>query len=163
MFLKVEGVDGDSMDGQHRNWSNVRGYLPAQRWNSGGTSNDAIGYGQGDGKTFLVTRDIKGEASFGTLQEPIGLLAFTRSLSGTETTKGTDIATLALLAALHQGWPQRQVTIHFGCGSSPNGPVCSQSIQLPVDPFVTELVYGASQVERVTWLEPTAGGPVKTP
>jgi hypothetical protein len=82
----------------------------------------------------------------------IGLSGFTRSLSGTETVKGTDLATLGLIEAVHRGTVQ-SATIHFGCQSGPRpGPACPSTIG-PTDVAASELSYGASQVERVRWLE----------
>ncbi len=111
------------------------------------------GTAAGDGASFLVVQGLPGEADFRPLPGAIGLSGFTRSLSGTETVKGTDVATLGLIGAVHQGTVQ-QATIHFGCQGPGPGTACSGTIGLP-DVVASELSYGASQVERVRWLGPT--------
>jgi type VI protein secretion system component Hcp len=121
-------------------------------WSASETGSGAVGYGGGDGASFLVVQGLPGEADFRPLPGAIGLTGFTRALSGTQTVKGTDAATLDLIGSLHQGDVQ-QATIHFGCQSAA-GPGCSGTIGLP-DVVVSELSYGASQVERVRWLGPT--------
>jgi type VI secretion system Hcp family effector len=126
--------------------------LVTQVWSASGTVSGAVGYGGGNGESFLVVQGLPGEAGFRPLPGAIGLSGFTRSLSGTETVKGTDVATLALIGAVHQGTVQ-QATIHFGCRSGP-GTACPGTIGLP-DVVASELSYGASQVERVRWLGPT--------
>lgn len=126
--------------------------LVTQVWSSSGMGSGAVGYGSGDGASFLVVQGLPGEADFRPLPGAIGLSGFTRSLSGTQTVKGTDLATLALIGAVHQGTVQ-QATIHFGCQSGP-GTACAGTIGLP-DVVASELSYGASQVERVRWLGPT--------
>jgi type VI secretion system Hcp family effector len=126
--------------------------LARQVWSAGEGGSGAVGYGGGDGASYLVVRDLPGEAEVRFLPDAIGLSGFTRTLSGTETVKGTDVATLGLIGALHQRAAQR-ATIHFGCLSG-TSPGCSGTIGLP-DAVVSELSYGASQVERVQWLEPT--------
>jgi type VI secretion system Hcp family effector len=153
--------------------------LAKSKWSSGGGSmggNEAIGYGQGDGASFLEIRsqDIHGEATFKGMDHPIGLSAFARTLSvtgmsgsgqpgrtewGTETTKGTDIATLQLIESLHIGEPH-DVTLRFGCIDTGAGAgTCPHSIEIK-HALVEEISYGASQVERVTWVEPDAGGKI---
>jgi hypothetical protein len=119
-------------------------------WSAGGSGSGAVGYGEGDGASYLVVQGLPGEAEVRFLPDAIGLSGFTRTLSGTETVKGTDVATLGLIGALHQRAAQR-ATIHFGCLSG-TSPGCSGTIGLP-DAVVSELSYGASQIERVQWLE----------
>jgi type VI protein secretion system component Hcp len=126
--------------------------LVTQLWSASESGLGAVGFGGGDGASFLVVQGLLGEADFRSLPKSIGLSGFTRALSGTETVKGTDVATLGLIGALHQGAVQ-QATIHFGCQSGA-GTACSSTIGLP-DVVVSELSYGASQVERVRWLGAT--------
>jgi type VI secretion system Hcp family effector len=126
--------------------------LEAQVWTTSASGSGAVGYGAGDGASFLVVLGLPGEADFRPLPGAIGLSGFTRALSGTETVKGTDVATLGLIGAVHQGTVQ-QATIHFGCQPGP-GPACPGTIGLS-DVVASELSYGASQVERVRWLGPT--------
>ena len=128
--------------------------IVTQVWSASGTGSGAVGYGGGDGASFLVVQGLPGEADFRPLPGAIGLSGFTRSLSGTETVKGTDVATLGLIEAVHRGTVQ-SATIHFGCQSGPRpGPACPSTIGLS-DVAASELSYGASQVERVRWLGPT--------
>ena len=128
--------------------------LVTQLWSASGSGTGAVGYGSGDGASFLVVQGLPGEADFRPLPGAIGLSGFTRALSGTETVKGTDVATLGLIGAVHRGTVQ-QATIHFGCQSGPGpGPACPSTIGLS-DVVASELSYGASQVERVRWLGPT--------
>lgn len=126
--------------------------LATRLWLASGSGSGAVGYGSGDGASFLVVQGLPGEADFRPLPGAIGLSGFTRSLSGTEIVKGTDVATLGLIGAVHQGTVQ-QATIHFGCQPGP-GTACSGTIGLP-DVVASELSYGASQVERVRWPGPT--------
>jgi hypothetical protein len=122
-------------------------------WRRGGNPHYPIGFGQGDGRSFLVINGVPGEASFAKLQQPIGLQGFTRSASGVQITKGTDVATLALIAAVHRPTDLRRNTLHFGCGTTREGvEACAFSFGL-TEPIVTEISYGASQVEHLTWLE----------
>jgi type VI protein secretion system component Hcp len=128
--------------------------LVTQAWSTSGSGSGTIGYGAGDGASFLVVPGLPGEADFRPLPGAIGLSGFTRALSGTETVKGTDVATLGLIGAVHLGTVQ-QATIHFGCQPGPGpGPACPGTIGLS-DVVALELSYGASQVERVRWLGPT--------
>lgn len=122
-----------------------------QQWSGGGAGSGEIGYGQGGGASFLVVQGIRGESTFARLPGAIGLFGFTHSLSGTETVKGTDVATLSLLQAVHLGGVQ-QATIHFGCQNASVG--CSQTIGL-AGVVPVELSYGASQLEHVKWLGPS--------
>jgi type VI secretion system Hcp family effector len=127
-----------------------------QRW-VGGTG-ESYGYSFGYGgsserKSFLTIDRVRGEADYGALRTPIGLFGFTRSHTGIQTTKGTDSATLYMLATVHKPWPPERTAIHFGCHLDPQDvPTCS-SFEL-TDPVVAEVSYGASQIERVKWLEP---------
>jgi type VI secretion system Hcp family effector len=125
-----------------------------RRWSGGGGGNPdhPIGFGQGDGQSFLVIDHTPGEASFGKLKDPIGLYGFTRSATDVQITKGTDVATLALIAAVHRPTELRRTTIHYGCGTPLGVETCAFSIGL-TEPIVTEISYGASQVEHLTWLE----------
>jgi type VI secretion system Hcp family effector len=148
--------------------------LRANKWSGGGSlSGDAIGFGQGDGTSFLVIRnqDIHGEATFAKERDLVGLSAFKRTLSGaetgratsmaweTQTTKGTDIATLSLIESLHRG-TTHDVTLRFGCSDTGAGAgTCPHSIEIK-DAKVEEISYGASQVERVQWVEPGSAGKV---
>ena len=120
--------------------------LATLQWSGGGTSSGEIGYGQGDGASFLVVPGIPGEATVARVPGAIGLSAFTHSLSGTETVKGTDVATLSLIQAVHLGGVQ-QATIHFGC-QNPSG--CTNTISL-TNVVAVQLSYGASQLEHVRW------------
>jgi type VI secretion system Hcp family effector len=145
----------------------------ARRWLGGGFgSHGAVGYGQGNGTTFLEIRnpEIRGEATFANLPEPVGLSAFTRNLSATqrstgavlawatETTKGTDKATVRLLGSLHEG-ADHLVILRSGCSNAgPDAGTCAQSVQFQ-RAAVMEISYGASQVERVQWWEPTVPVP----
>jgi type VI secretion system Hcp family effector len=134
----------------------------ANRWSAGGGfSGGAIGYGQGAGQSFLKVSGIPGEGTSGGLRDLIGLSSFAQTLSAsdagkielseTETTKGTDIATLNLIASLHRGDPIAAVNLLFGCGSvGAPGDTCPHSIKL-TNALVVEVSYGASQVERVMW------------
>jgi hypothetical protein len=70
-----------------------------------------------------------------------------------EVTKGTDIATPALLARLHQVASFEDVGIHHGCRGEARE--CPQSFTF--DGTITELRYGASQVERLRWVLPQEG------
>jgi type VI secretion system Hcp family effector len=143
-FLRPDGSAGGERRGQ---WD-----FATQVWSGSGTGSGAVGYGGGDGASFLVVQGLPGEADFRPLPGAIGLSGFTRALSGTETVKGTDIATLGLIEAVHRGTVQ-QATIHFGCQPGP-GPACPSTIGLS-GVVASELSYGASQVERVRWLGPT--------
>jgi type VI protein secretion system component Hcp len=143
-LFRNDGTVGGERRGQ---WD-----VATQLWSASGSGSGAVGYGGGDGASFLVVQGLPGEADFRPLTGAIGLAGFTRALSGTETVKGTDVATLGLIGAVHLGAVQ-QATIHFGCQPGP-GPACSSTIGLP-DVVVSELSYGASQVERVRWLGPT--------
>jgi type VI secretion system secreted protein Hcp len=125
--------------------------LATQQWTGGGTGTGEIGYGQGGGASFLVVQGIPGEATFKALPKSIGLFAFTHTLSGTETVKGTDIATLGLIQAVHQGGLQ-QATIHFGCQTTVT-PGCPNTIGL-TNAVAVALSYGASQLEHVQWRGP---------
>jgi hypothetical protein len=113
------------------------------------TAQGAIGYGSGDGSSVLVIPGLPGESTLSKPAKAIGLTGFTRSLSGAETVKGTDIATYGLLRALHRGL-ELEPALHFGCGAGPAGD-CTGTSALG-DSFVVEISYGASQVERLKWL-----------
>jgi type VI protein secretion system component Hcp len=138
-------ADGSTSGQRRGTWD-----FATQLWSSSASGSGSVGFGGGDGASFLVVPGLPGEASLRGLTAPIGLTGFTRTLSGTETVKGTDVATLGLIAAAHQGTVQ-QATIHFGCQSQSG---CSSTIGLP-DVVVSELSYGASQIEHVRWLGPT--------
>jgi len=147
-LFRNDGTVGGERRGQ---WD-----FATQLWSASGTGLGAVGFGQGDGASFLVVQGLQGEVDSRPLPKSIGLSGFTRSLSGTETVKGTDIATLGLIGAVHQGIVQ-QATIHFGCQSG-GGAVCSGTIGLS-DVVTSDLSYGASQVERVRWFGPTPSVP----
>ena len=147
-LFRNDGTVGGERRGQ---WD-----FATQLWSASGTGLGAVGFGQGDGASFLVVQGLQGEVDSRPLPKSIGLSGFTRSLSGTETVKGTDIATLGLIGAVHQGIVQ-QATIHFGCQSGGSA-VCSGTIGLS-DVVASELSYGASQKERVRWLGPTPSVP----
>ena len=140
-------ADGSTGGQRHGTWD-----FATQLWSSTASGSGSVGFGGGDGASFLVVPGLPGEADFRPLLGAIGLTGFTRTLSGTETVKGTDIATLGLIAAAHQGTLQ-QATIHFGCLSGA-GTGCPSTIGL-ADVVVSELSYGASQIEHVRWLGPT--------
>jgi type VI secretion system secreted protein Hcp len=141
-----------------------------RRWGGGGFgSSGSVGYGQGDGTSFLDIRTprILGEATFANISDLVGLSAVTRNLSATErstgthlvwateTTKGTDKATLGLLGLLHEGTHLVDVILRFGCShTGPDAGTCAQSVGLRRHATVSEISYGASQVERVQWIEP---------
>jgi type VI protein secretion system component Hcp len=118
---------------------------------TGGTAGDRIGYGEGSGTAFLVIQGLPGEATTSdpALRDPIGLTSFTRSLNGLHTTKGTDIATPALLTRLHRGDEFQRPTIRYGCVGG-HSPGCVGSFEFDRATLM-ELSYGASQVERSTW------------
>jgi type VI protein secretion system component Hcp len=143
-LFRNDGTVGGERRGQ---WD-----FTTQLWSASGFGPGAVGFGEGDGASFLVVLGLPGEADFRPLPGAIGLSGFTRALSGTETVKGTDVATLGLIGAVHQGTVQ-QATIHFGCQPGP-GPACPGTLGLS-DVVASELSYGASQVERVRWLGPT--------
>lgn len=143
-LFRNDGTVGGERRGQ---WD-----FETQAWSGSGTGSGAVGYGGGDGASFLVITGLPGEADFRPLPGAIGLSGFTRALSGTETVKGTDVATLGLIEAVHRGTVQ-PATIHFGCQSGP-GPACPSTIGLS-DLVASDLSYGASQVERVRWRGPT--------
>jgi type VI secretion system Hcp family effector len=123
--------------------------LATNTWTGGAvTAQGAIGYGSGDGSSVLVIPNLPGESTLSKPAKAIGLTGFTRSLSGTQTVKGTDIATYGLLRALHLG-SVLEPTLHLGCDTGPGG--CTGTSALG-DSFVVEISYGASQVERVKWV-----------
>ncbi len=123
--------------------------LATRVWTGGAlTAQGAIGYGAGNGSSVLEVPGLPGEATLSKPAKAIGLTGFTRSLSGTQTAKGTDIATYGLLRALHLG-SVLEPTLHFGCDTGPGG--CTGTSALG-DSVVVEISYGASQVERVKWV-----------
>ncbi len=155
----------DTRTGQTGPEAMVRWNVKQARAEGLGTSRagSAVGYGGGNGKSFLEIRDVAGEADFPpVLQDVIGLSGFTRESTtvngklelGLSMTKGTDIATPALLTRLHQG-TVFAATIRFGCRRGATGrEECPQVIELK-DVTVTELAYGANQVERLKWADPS--------
>jgi type VI secretion system Hcp family effector len=136
-------------------WDSVQ-----QRWSGGGQGSPGhpVGFGQGDGRSFLVIDQMPGEAIFGNLREPIGLSGFTRSATGVLMTKGTDVATLALIEALHRSTIPPRTTLYFGCAARQGQESCAFSTDL-TEPVLTEVSYGASQVEHLTWVESGSSRP----
>jgi type VI secretion system Hcp family effector len=114
---------------------------------------DAAGYAESSPSAFLRVKEVPGEANLGSaVKDLIGLSSFTRDLSALHVAKGTDIATPILLSRLHKNTSLEQPRIDYACDLSDQArPKCS-AIQLD-DLIVAELSYGASQVERVTFVE----------
>jgi type VI secretion system secreted protein Hcp len=125
------------------------------------TGGDSIGYGGGNGATFLTIDGAQGEATYGTRPQLIGLLGFARGLTGTQaiqTTKGTDNASLHVIAVVNSGRLDRDATVYFGCDTFQQDIATCESFESR-ELKVAEVSYGASQVERVKWIEPTTPWP----
>jgi type VI secretion system secreted protein Hcp len=117
-------------------------------------SGAAIGYGAGDGKSFLLLKgpnNIFGEVTVKGFERSIGLSGFTHTLTGTQVVKGTDVATPSLLMVLHQGGVLTSALTHFGCQTIKGAFGCASSFE-DARSFLTDLTYGASQVEHVGWV-----------
>jgi type VI protein secretion system component Hcp len=154
--FRSDYTQGSTMGGT---WNRVD-----ERWSGsdGRSYGDSLGYGgSSERQSFLTISGVRGEADYGTLRQPIGLFGFTRSHTGIQTTKGTDSATFYMIASLHRQPPTPPGTaIHFDCHlgpPAPGVPTCS-TFEL-TEPKVAEVSYGASQVERVKWIEPTTPWP----
>lgn len=103
-----------------------------------------VGYGKGDGKSYLRSPQMDGEVTLKGFEKAVGLYGLVRELSGIELVKGTDLATPDFLVSLHKGQPLPKATIHFGCAQA----VCVGSFEVK-DTTVIEFAYGASQREQV--------------
>jgi type VI secretion system Hcp family effector len=115
----------------------------------------AIGFGGGDGATYLELPALPGEVTERPFERSIGLQAFVRGQGAPlQVTKGTDIATPLLIRNLHAPQPLAG-TLRYACAPDGAGAVsCGAAFDVGPGAAVAAISYGASQRERVDWSAP---------
>jgi type VI secretion system Hcp family effector len=115
----------------------------------------AIGFGGGDGATYLELPALPGEVTQRPFERSIGLQGFVRGqASPLQVTKGTDIATPLLIRNLHVPQPLAG-SVRYACGPDATGVVsCGAAFDVGPGASVAAISYGASQRERVDWSVP---------